>query len=136
MYKIEDDPSIASVIRLVSEDRFARAKEKVGRTTVRKLFADLMKPLNTDESSRVTLSLMAVLLSPQACTRKNTHSCTAALCIGAGGGPRGQPMTAPKLNIIRLSDVEEQEISWSERTQSPVRTPLLAGLVRTSIRHL
>ena len=35
MYKIEDDPSIASVIRLVSEDRFAQAKAKVGRTTVR-----------------------------------------------------------------------------------------------------
>jgi hypothetical protein len=60
-YKLEDDPTIACVLRVVSADRYAQAKAKVGRTTARKLFADLMKPLNTDEYSRVTIALIAVL---------------------------------------------------------------------------
>jgi hypothetical protein len=60
-YKLEDDPSIASVLRVVSADRYARAKNKIQRTTARKLFADLMKPLNEDEFSRVTVSLISVL---------------------------------------------------------------------------
>ena len=61
MYKIEDDPSIASVLRLVSEERFQQAKAIIGRTTTRKLLTDLTNILTDDEPTRLEMMAMPVL---------------------------------------------------------------------------
>lgn len=60
-YKLEDDPNIACVLRLVTADRFAQAKAKVARMTVRKVFNDLMKGLSGDEYVRLQQLTMPVL---------------------------------------------------------------------------
>lgn len=60
-YKIEDDPNVASVLRLVSTEKYAQAKEKVGRMTTRKLYNELVEPLNEDERIRLEQLTMPVL---------------------------------------------------------------------------
>src|SRR6202011_4350610 len=44
--------------------------------------------------------------------RQDSGACLVAFGGGSRGRSRAWPMSTPKLNIIRLSDVQEQEISW------------------------
>jgi hypothetical protein len=60
-YRLDDDPNVASVLRLVSTEKYAQAKQKVGRTTARKLYNDLIEPLTEDERARLEQMTMPVL---------------------------------------------------------------------------
>jgi hypothetical protein len=99
-YKLEDDPNVACVLRLVSEASYTQAKHKIARMNVPKLFKDLMKDLTEDERTRVE-TLQTIMCSDY--------------CLGGRRGHVPDKIMAPALLRYVLRLAVELEVTQETR---------------------